>query len=379
MNKLEELNELLKSGAINQIEYELIKKKLGIEIEKSTKIEVTEEAPNSENVNKEPKTEVIEVKPAADKATEEPKTETNKKEPKLTQKEIPASDTNKKSNVLKWTAIFIFVIALGGIGANLYNQNSLLKSSLENQNEAQELYLKKLERELADKVSEIEEKKTSNQDYKTYARSNASNLNVRANPEISDNIIDMLQMGDRVEVLDTIRIKIETIKQALLNQETFIEIDGKEILFKKGKAFEIINKLGSYYEVIVDDSNNEAIIPKSKLDLVNKEVWLRIKLNNQKKGYVYQRFLSSEISNNEQETYDYYEVYNTYLDEEDYLNLRSEPTSKSINITRMSDGTKLILLSKGNGSNGKWMKVRVLDSGKVGYAHRKWIRKINEE
>ena len=84
-------------------------------------------------------------------------------------------------------------------------------------------------------------------------------------------------------------------------------------------------------------------------------------------------------TSDEDEIHDYYEVYNTYLDEEDYLNLRSEPTSKSTNITRMTDGTKLILLSKGNGSNGKWMKVRVLESGKVGYAHSKWIRKINEE
>ena len=83
-----------------------------------------------------------------------------------------------------------------------------------------------------------------------------------------------------------------------------------------------------------------------------------------------------ELNTNHEEIFDdYYEVYNTYLEEEDYLNLRSEPTSKSINITRMSDGTKLILLSKGNGSNGKWMKVRVLESGKVGYAHTKWIRK----
>jgi hypothetical protein len=87
-----------------------------------------------------------------------------------------------------------------------------------------------------------------------------------------------------------------------------------------------------------------------------------------------------ELNTNHEEIFDdYYEVYNTYLDKEDYLNLRSEATSKSTNITRMTDGTKLILLSKGNGSNGKWMKVRVLESGEVGYAHTKWIRKINEE
>ena len=214
---------------------------------------------------------------------------------------------------------------------------------------------------------------------KIYATSNVSNLNIRSTPALSDNIIDMLQLGDRVEVLDTIRIDIKNIKQALLNEDKFIEVEGTRILFKKGKAFEIIDEWpDETVSILVDERNNEAIISKKNLDLIDKEIWLKIRLNNQQEGYVYQRFLNREISD-EEEIYDYYEVYNTYLDEEDYLNLRSEPTNKSTNITRMTDGTKLILLSKDNGSNGKWMKVRVLESGEVGYAHTNWIRKINEE
>ena len=61
-----------------------------------------------------------------------------------------------------------------------------------------------------------------------------------------------------------------------------------------------------------------------------------------------------------------------------YLILRSEPQSKSQKIAEMSDGTKLVELSKGYGNNGKWIKVRVVESGKVGYAHSKWIREIYE-
>jgi uncharacterized protein YgiM (DUF1202 family) len=469
MNKLEELNELLKSGAINQIEYELIKKKLGIEIETTTKVEETVEAPTNEQVS------------------EEPKAETTNEESKLTQKEIFSSDSNKKSNILKWVIIILAILGLGYFGANLYFQNQLLQSSLK---QTEGLYQNELNANHEEILMEIDEEDSSDEDYwslshKTYANSNASNLNVRSTPALSDNIIDMLQLGDRVEVLDTVRIEIKTIKQALLNQETFIEIKGIEILFQKGKALEIVNKIGdNSYRVIVDERNNEAIISKKNLDLIDKEIWLKIRLNNQQEGYVYQRFLTREISdeldqvennilhceNNEfiikidrlknqdvryiswnkpkmvtdkpnlvlyngkvvrqgtgggyhyifksgewnyviennlmgesmgiflkllnnskqkmykkmtdlttKENSDYYEVYNTYLDKEDYLNLRSEATSKSTNITRMTDGTKLILLSKGNGSNGKWMKVRVLESGEVGYAHTKWIRKINEE
>ena len=296
--------------------------------------------------------------------------------------EVVKSPKNKKSNVLKWVVIILVILGLGYFGTNLYFQNQLLQSSLE---ETKDLYQQEVNTNHEEILMEIDEEDSSNEDllslsHKTYANSNASNLNVRSTPALSDNIIDMLQLGDRVEVLDTIRIEIKTIKQALLNQETYIEIEGIEILFQKGKALKIVNKIGdNSYRVIVDERNNEAIISKKNLDLIDKEIWLKIRLNNQQEGYVYQRFLNREISDDELEIDDYYEVYNTYLDEEDYLNLRSEPTSKSINITRMSDGTKLLLLSKGNGSNGKWMKVRVLESGKVGYAHTKWIRKINEE
>jgi SH3-like domain-containing protein len=75
----------------------------------------------------------------------------------------------------------------------------------------------------------------------------------------------------------------------------------------------------------------------------------------------------------------YYEVYNTYTDQEDpYLNLRSEPHPKSKIIAKLSDGTELIELTRDYGSKGKWMKVRVQESGAVGYVHSKWIRKIYE-
>ena len=149
---------------------------------------------------------------------------------------------------------------------------------------------------------------------KIYATSNVSNLNIRSTPALSDNIIDMLQLGDRVEVLDTIRIEIKTIKQALLNKDTFIEVEGTRILFKQGKAFEIIDEWpDETVSVLVDGNdlssslhisgNKEAIISKKNLDLIDKEIWLKIRLNNQQEGYVYQRFLNREIYDSEPISY----------------------------------------------------------------------------
>ena len=383
----------------------------------------------------------------------------------------------KKSNAFKWAAIVIVVISLGTVGANLFYQNQLLQSSLE---VTEELYQRELdandeaiEEAIEEDTSDYYEENTAvsgteadpevegqrGLDYNTYAKSNVSNLNVRSTPEISDNVIGMLQLGDRVEVLYTVKSEMAAIQNGMLNKDTFIEIEGNDVLFKHGKVFQIIGEIGDApvaYRIKVDYSNHEAIIVKSNIDLIESEVWLKINYQNQKsqsfnQGYVYQKFLTNEVVTMEEQATEtdkyfkiqdpdgytnmrdapggsiirrvlpnekfkvsglsgkykvvkfdngetgyihnsrivkeqisqkskvYHEVYNTYMDQEaPYLILRSEPQSKSQKIAEMSDGTKLVELSKGYGNNGKWIKVRVVESGKVGYAHSKWIREIYE-
>ena len=281
------MNLILKFQPNVDVTDEYLDKKLsdyGLLITEENKIIVEKDVAKVEEV-----TPVAEVSPANEDI---PKEENSKVE-------VVKSPKNKKSNVLKWVVIILVILGLGYFGTNLYFQNQLLQSSLE---ETKDLYQQEVNTNHEEILMEIDEEDSSNEDllslsHKTYANSNASNLNVRSTPALSDNIIDMLQLGDRVEVLDTIRIEIKTIKQALLNQETYIEIEGIEILFQKGKALKIVNKIGdNSYRVIVDERNNEAIISKKNLDLIDKEIWLKIRLNNQQEGYVYQRFLNREIS-----------------------------------------------------------------------------------
>ena len=214
-----------------------------------------------------------------------------------------------------------------------------------------------------------------------------SSLNVTHIQE--NNIIGKLFNGQQVVIVSTMQSNTDSPK-GLLKKEIILEYNGNDLKLQPGKAVDVIESLEELdsngkiirmlYKCRATFNSNESItfnINNDLLELISTEDWSKIKIEDGTIGYVYSRFLTPEIYD-EEEIYDYYEVYNTYLDEEDYLNLRSEATSNSINITRMTDGTKLILLSKGNGSNGKWMKVRVLESDEVGYAHSKWIRKINE-
>jgi len=162
--------------------------------------------------------------------------------------------------------------------------------------------------------------------------------------------------------------------------------EGKAVGYAESKAYQLYRicfvhtedemKTEKYYE---DGGVNDT--PVAETNSEEASIELQITMCEYCPGFPAEdgSSMCSDCISEGEEIYDYYEVYNTYLDEEEYLNLRSEATSKSINITRMTDGTKLVLLSKGNGSKGKWMKVRILESGEVGYAHSKWIRKINEE
>ena len=319
------------------------------------------------------------------------------KQKKVEVKEHP----KKKSNVFKWAAIVIVVIFLGAVGANLFYQNKLLQSSLDKTEDLldQQRELDANDEAIEEDTHDYYEENTAisgteadpevegqwDLDYNTYAKSNVSNLNVRSTPAISDNVIGMLQLGDRVEVLDTVKSELAAIQNGMLNKDTFIEIEGNDVLFKNGRVFQIIGEISEgplSYRIRVDNNNHEAIIVKSNIDLIESEVWLKINFKNEKahgytQGYVYHKFLTNEQISPKMEVY--HEVYNTYTDQiAPYLILRSEPQSKSQKIVEMSDGTKLVVLSKGYGNNGKWMKVRVVESGKVGYAHSKWIREIYE-
>ena len=299
----------------------------------------------------------------------------------------------KKNNIFKWAAIVIVVISLGAVGANLFYQNHLLQSSLE---VTEELYQRELdandeaiEEAIEEDTSDYYEENTAvsgteadpevegqrGLDYNTYAKSNVSNLNVRSTPEISDNVIDMLQLGDRVEVLYTVKSEMAAIQNGMLNKDTFIEIEGNDVLFKHGKVFQIIGEIGDApvaYRIKVDYSNHEAIIVKSNIDLVESEVWLKINYQNQKsqsfnQGYVYQKFLTNELVTMEEqatETDKYFKI----QDPDGYTNMRDAPGGSIIR--RVLPNEKFQV----SGVSGKY-KVVKFDNGETGYIHNSRVVK----
>ena len=45
------------------------------------------------------------------------------------------------------------------------------------------------------------------------------------------------------------------------------------------------------YRVLISDKQKEVIISKSYLDMIDEEVWIKIKLTDNVNGYVYKKFL----------------------------------------------------------------------------------------
>lgn len=340
-----------------------------------------------------------EVKPVDEPQQEKPSTqEENKVKAKENTAEAPkekeANQPEKpksKSNLIIIAAVLIVLVALGIIGGNLYRQNSLLQSSLQNSIQQNEELIKEQEAQAEEEILYSEEVSGSeldpeveaqwDDDQTSYAKSLASNLNIRSTPEITDNVIGVLQLDDLVEILDTVQGDNSSVINGMLNRETILNINGTDLTFKKGKVFRVIGE-ESYdsYKVIIDNRNTEAFVQKSRLDIQDQEVWVNIlfkdpETGNYLKGFVYQKFLSKQggiIADNR-----YFEVYNTYQDQnEPYLILRSDPYSKSTKLDEMRDGTKLELLSKNHGNSKKWFKVKMIESGLIGYAHSKWLRPV---
>jgi len=143
-----------------------------------------------------------------------------------------------------------------------------------------------------EKNTPVEEENEGENVDKTRAKCKVSNLNIRSAPEICDNVIGKLQKDQLIIILDTINIKIDKVKNVILNQETFIELDGGQILFQQGVVMELIEEIDSTnYKVVVNDRNQTAIIASSKLDLINEEIWVKFQLKDGRVGYVYQKFV----------------------------------------------------------------------------------------
>jgi len=76
-------------------------------------------------------------------------------------------------------------------------------------------------------------------------------------------------------------------------------------------------------------------------------------------------------------TYEIYEVFNTYKDENaPFLNMRSEANSDSKIVAELYDGTQLYFLDNNYGEQGNWNKVEVIETKEIGYVNGHWIRKV---
>ena len=71
-----------------------------------------------------------------------------------------------------------------------------------------------------------------------------------------------------------------------------------------------------------------------------------------------------------------YEVYNTHKDKKDpFLNVRNQPETKSSLVSKLVDGTLVIVLEMNLGKDRMWYKIQVANTGKIGYANSRFLRK----
>ena len=195
---------------------------------------------------------------------------------------------------------------------------------------------------------------------------NVDKLNFRSSPEISDNIIGMLMLDNKVIFIDSISIDLPTIKNGTLNKNITIKHNGKAYVFNKNKVVKINGpEENGQLAVNIDlgDGRKLSNVVLSRLDLKldKKQVWAKIEQGN-KTGYVYYRFLNfdgPESANN----FDH-SASVTYIkinDPDGYTNVRAGKSSSTEIIYQIYDENKLFELLD---DSGNWWKIK-LDSSET--------------
>jgi hypothetical protein len=198
------------------------------------------------------------------------------------------------------------------------------------------------------------------------ANINVDKLNFRSSPEISDNIIGMLMLDDRVVFIDSISIDLPKIENGTLNKNITIEHNGQDYAFNKNKVVKINGKEGVYQldvNISLGDGRelSNVILPITDLNLEKKQVWAKIEQGN-KTGYVYYRFLNfdgQKSANNFDHSASV--SYIKINDPDGYTNVREGKSSSTKIIYQIYDENKLFELLD---DSGNWWKIK-LDSSET--------------
>ena len=186
---------------------------------------------------------------------------------------------------------------------------------------------------------------------------NVDKLNFRSSPEISDNIIGMLMLDNKVIFIDSISIDLPTIKNGTLNKNITIKHNGKAYVFNKNKVVKINGpEENGQLAVNIDLGDgrklSNVVLSRSDLKLDKKQVWAKIEQGN-KTGYVYYRFLNFDHSASV--------TYIKINDPDGYTNVRAGKSSSTEIIYQIYDENKLFELLD---DSGNWWKIK-LDSSET--------------
>ena len=111
---------------------------------------------------------------------------------------------------------------------------------------------------------------------------------VRAEASITASVVDYLDEGDKVTILD--KQKCEDENAAIINVPTIIvKIDGDNILLKKGQAVKIISLDGNIYKSRTEINKRMVDIYTKEQEIrkIYGEVWYKVRLANSKVGWIY--------------------------------------------------------------------------------------------
>lgn len=175
--------------------------------------------------------------------------------------------------------------------------------------------------------------------------------------------INSKALESRIEKGDNAKFNVDELKAfkfSKINQSSVIELSGKYNNDKIKLKITILNSQ-KYSIGIVNMYNSKTLLEYS--------------------GYFNSKNTNSNLLKSSRKYVDpyqnTYEVFDTYKDIKDpFLNLRSKPNKNSNILSKLKDGTRIMVFSGVYGEKGKWVKISVRETNITGFVHRRYIRKI---
>lgn len=209
---------------------------------------------------------------------------------------------------------------------------------------------------------------TNTRNFVSNAIINGTDVIIRENPTTQSKILSSFkESGEKVKIIEDYSPLNKS--EYILTNNLNLNINGKTIYLKKGKAVQLLNKTGNKATVTFKDkelNTHNAVVEYSNLKDIDNKKWYKVQRQNNEIGWVFGKFVKDQRED--------INLGKTAIinDPDGYTNVRKGKGTNHAIITKIYNNEKFTVIP----SDENWWQVRTKD-GKSGYMYYDRVKLID--